>query len=455
MRRLLAPGLAASLAAGLIACERLPAAPKPARHVVIVTIDTLRADRLGCYGARDVATPRLDRIAAAGALAVEASAHVPLTRPSHVSIFTGLLPHRARHPRQRLAGGGPPGAAPGRAVPQERLRDGSLRLLDRARVAVRPRPRLRRLRRPLRGRERRRAVPEHGPEEGRGHDRGGRRVAARADRPPRVPLAPPLRAARPVRAARALRVALRGPSLRRRGGLGRRALRPLRGRARLARARRRHGARRHLRPRRGARRARREPARLLRLPDDAARPLPRAGAGNPAGPPPRAHGAARRRLPHRPRAGRASRAPGARALRSQPGRGAARRAGARRADHLCRDARAAAAVRLERPARDPRGALQVHPGAAPRALRPARGPGRAPRPRARAGTPGRGDARCAREGAGPRAAAAARGRARALGRDRSRSWARSATSAPAGPPRRRRRERTPRTRSRSSGSSTA
>ena len=59
---------------------------------MIVTIDTLRADRLGCYGARDVATPRLDRLAAEGALAVEASAHVPLTRPSHVSLFTGLLP---------------------------------------------------------------------------------------------------------------------------------------------------------------------------------------------------------------------------------------------------------------------------------------------------------------------------------------------------------------------------
>ena len=88
MRRLLALGLAA----GLVACERTPAAPKAARHVVIVTIDTLRADRLGCYGARDVKTPRLDRVAAQGALAVEASAHVPLTRPSHVSIFTGLLP---------------------------------------------------------------------------------------------------------------------------------------------------------------------------------------------------------------------------------------------------------------------------------------------------------------------------------------------------------------------------
>ena len=88
MRRLLALGLVA----GLPACQSAPEPPRTARHVVIVTIDTLRADRLGCYGAREVATPRLDRFAAEGALAVEASAHVPLTRPSHVSLFTGLLP---------------------------------------------------------------------------------------------------------------------------------------------------------------------------------------------------------------------------------------------------------------------------------------------------------------------------------------------------------------------------
>jgi arylsulfatase A-like enzyme/Flp pilus assembly protein TadD len=88
MRRCVVIGLAL----GLLGCQRTPPPPAPARHVVIVTIDTLRADRLGCYGAGDVATPRLDRIAAEGALAVEASAHVPLTRPSHVSLFTGLLP---------------------------------------------------------------------------------------------------------------------------------------------------------------------------------------------------------------------------------------------------------------------------------------------------------------------------------------------------------------------------
>ncbi len=88
MRRCVAFGVAL----GLLGCQRTPSPPAQARHVVLVTIDTLRADRLGCYGARDVATPRLDRLASEGALAVEASAHVPLTRPSHVSLFTGLLP---------------------------------------------------------------------------------------------------------------------------------------------------------------------------------------------------------------------------------------------------------------------------------------------------------------------------------------------------------------------------
>ena len=62
------------------------------RHVLIVTIDTLRADRLGCYGSRNVATPNFDRVAREGALALDAMVHAPITRPSHVSIFTGLLP---------------------------------------------------------------------------------------------------------------------------------------------------------------------------------------------------------------------------------------------------------------------------------------------------------------------------------------------------------------------------
>jgi len=63
-----------------------------AKNVLVVTIDTLRADRLGVYGAKDVATPNIDRLAREGAWAPQADVHVPLTRPSHVSLFTGLYP---------------------------------------------------------------------------------------------------------------------------------------------------------------------------------------------------------------------------------------------------------------------------------------------------------------------------------------------------------------------------
>ena len=59
---------------------------------MIITIDTLRADRLGCYGNPDVATPNMDRLAREGAMAPQASAQAPITRPSHVSMFTGLYP---------------------------------------------------------------------------------------------------------------------------------------------------------------------------------------------------------------------------------------------------------------------------------------------------------------------------------------------------------------------------
>jgi choline-sulfatase len=78
----------------LTACARPPAATSPPvlKNVLIVTIDTLRADRLGVYGAANVATPNMDRLAREGAWAPQADAHVPLTRPSHVSLFTGRYP---------------------------------------------------------------------------------------------------------------------------------------------------------------------------------------------------------------------------------------------------------------------------------------------------------------------------------------------------------------------------
>ena len=61
-------------------------------NVLLVVVDTLRADRLGCYGNPRGLTPRLDALAADGVLFEEASAHAPWTLPSTASLLTGRLP---------------------------------------------------------------------------------------------------------------------------------------------------------------------------------------------------------------------------------------------------------------------------------------------------------------------------------------------------------------------------
>src|SRR5216117_2316298 len=63
----------------------------PGQNVLLVTIDTLRADALGCYGG-PAATPALDRLAAAGVRFDFAHAHGVVTLPSHTSILTGRYP---------------------------------------------------------------------------------------------------------------------------------------------------------------------------------------------------------------------------------------------------------------------------------------------------------------------------------------------------------------------------
>jgi choline-sulfatase len=62
-------------------------------NVMVVTIDTLRPDHLGCYGYRRIETPVLDRFAVRGTLFENAIAQSPLTPPSHASIFTGQNPN--------------------------------------------------------------------------------------------------------------------------------------------------------------------------------------------------------------------------------------------------------------------------------------------------------------------------------------------------------------------------
>src|SRR2546428_3395567 len=65
---------------------------RPAPTLLLVTIDTLRADHVGVYGAANARTPTLDALAARGARFEHAQSPVPLTGPSHATILTGLYP---------------------------------------------------------------------------------------------------------------------------------------------------------------------------------------------------------------------------------------------------------------------------------------------------------------------------------------------------------------------------
>jgi len=85
-------GLALALAAaGLAGCGTDPRVSTRA-NVLLVTLDTTRADRLGCYGHRGADTENLDRLAGEGVIFDRAASHSPLTLPSHCSMMTGLYP---------------------------------------------------------------------------------------------------------------------------------------------------------------------------------------------------------------------------------------------------------------------------------------------------------------------------------------------------------------------------
>ena len=74
----------------LHAAAQTPA--KPALNVVLITIDTLRADHVGCYGYKQIKTPNIDGLAADGVRFERAFAVVPVTLPSHTSMLTGTYP---------------------------------------------------------------------------------------------------------------------------------------------------------------------------------------------------------------------------------------------------------------------------------------------------------------------------------------------------------------------------
>ena len=101
---------AACLCVTLAACDSSTKNTAPqqtapiARNLVIITIDTLRADHVGAYGYKQAHTPTLDRLAHDGVLFTHAYATAPITLTSHASLMTGRYPagHGARHNGMRI-----------------------------------------------------------------------------------------------------------------------------------------------------------------------------------------------------------------------------------------------------------------------------------------------------------------------------------------------------------------
>jgi choline-sulfatase len=117
------PAALAAAACVAVGCAR--ASPPPAARpssVLLVTIDTLRADRLGCYGDREARTPALDALAREGVLFEAAFTHVPITLPAHATLFTGLLP-----PAHGVRGNGAFALPPGPPTLAEALKARGLR----------------------------------------------------------------------------------------------------------------------------------------------------------------------------------------------------------------------------------------------------------------------------------------------------------------------------------------
>ena len=84
-----ASGVACQKAPSLDESSLSPSAPEPS-SVFLITVDTLRSDRLGVYGNRVIKTPHLDRLANRGAV-LEAFAQSSTTTPSHASLFSDFI----------------------------------------------------------------------------------------------------------------------------------------------------------------------------------------------------------------------------------------------------------------------------------------------------------------------------------------------------------------------------
>lgn len=92
IRNALLLGVIFLLLAGGAAVFWMQTRPEPIRRVVLISIDTCRADTLSCYGYPQETTPNIDRIAAEGVLFENVITTVPHTLPAHCSMLTGQTP---------------------------------------------------------------------------------------------------------------------------------------------------------------------------------------------------------------------------------------------------------------------------------------------------------------------------------------------------------------------------
>ena len=86
--------LTAIVIAATTACRSSPVQREPGLNVLLITIDTLRADALGAYGNSTVSTPWLDRLSNGGVRFSRALAQTVVTLPSHANILSGRYPFR-------------------------------------------------------------------------------------------------------------------------------------------------------------------------------------------------------------------------------------------------------------------------------------------------------------------------------------------------------------------------
>ena len=87
------------LVAATAGCEGPSGYDGPVRHVVVLSLDTTRADHFGFYGNTDVKTPRLDSLAGESIVFDDFMTVVPTTLASHASLFSGKYPHTHGTPR--------------------------------------------------------------------------------------------------------------------------------------------------------------------------------------------------------------------------------------------------------------------------------------------------------------------------------------------------------------------